>query len=63
MLCMECEFDNVDLARYCQNCGKKLNKKKGIRNVLKGADVGGLAGMGQKGVSIAPLLSDTVQGR
>lgn len=48
MFCTKCEFDNAQSARYCQNCGKKLNQKKGIRAALKGADLGGLVGHGTK---------------
>lgn len=63
MFCTECEFNNTESAKYCQCCGKKLARKKSIRNTFKGADIGSLAGMGQKGVSLAPLLSDTAQGK
>lgn len=53
-LCKYCGFQNFDGTRYCQKCGKKIIRK-GLRAFFRGADFSNLAGMGARGVSIAPL--------
>ena len=52
MKCKECDTENLDGTKYCCNCGAKLKLKMGK------ASWGGskpLAGVGQKGSSLAPL--------
>lgn len=53
--CKECNFDNDNVARYCQNCGSFLGEKKSFKNIIKSFNFGSIAGSGAKGTSIAPL--------
>ncbi|MDD6071569.1 MAG: hypothetical protein PUC12_12285 [Clostridiales bacterium] len=62
-ICEKCEFDNPEGSIFCQNCGEKLKNNKGLKGFLKEIDLGVVAGNGMKGVSIAPLFSDTVSGK
>ena len=55
VLCEKCSFENYDGTKFCQKCGEKLSYKKSIKKFLKNANLNGLAGMGMKGVSLAPL--------
>lgn len=50
--CRACGYFNLPDTRYCQRCGKHLTLKKSFFQNLR---LGGLAGMGGRGVSIAPL--------
>jgi predicted amidophosphoribosyltransferase len=54
ILCKKCSFENYDGTRFCQRCGKKLSHRGSF-------NLSGLAGMGMKGVSIAPLAARTVE--
>lgn len=56
ILCRKCKFENHDGTKFCQNCGAELSYKKSLN--LKG-----IAGMGMKGVSAAPLAARTVEGQ
>lgn len=56
VLCKKCKFENYDGTRFCQKCGAELPSRRSIN--LKG-----IAGMGMKGVSAAPLAARTVEGQ
>lgn len=53
--CKRCGGFNLPDTKYCQKCGQHLEnrKKKGF---LKSASWKNVAGMGSKGISIAPLF-------
>lgn len=53
--CDNCNFENDAATKYCQNCGNLLKQKKIIK-IIKSFNFGSIAGMGSKGVSIAPLI-------
>lgn len=52
--CKKCKFLNDQNALYCQNCGSLL-KNKSLKKFIKSFNFNNVAGLGQKGVSIAPL--------
>lgn len=54
VLCRKCNFQNYDGTKFCQKCGEKLPCKSFL-------NLNGIAGMGMKGVSIAPLGAKSVQ--
>jgi len=54
--CTNCSFDNSNAASYCQNCGSKLKKARSLKQFIKSINWGSVAGLGNKGVSIAPLV-------
>lgn len=56
--CKKCNFECPAKAAYCQNCGQKT-RGSGFR----WSDAKSLAGMGQKGISIAPLVCDVIEGQ
>ncbi len=54
--CKNCSFDNDTNAIFCQNCGQKLASKKTVKDLVKDLKLGSLAGLGSKGVSVAPIV-------
>ncbi len=58
-LCSNCNFENDTAALYCQKCGAKLPVKQ-LKKFLNSLEFGSIAGAGQKGTSIAPLVGMTI---
>jgi len=56
ILCKKCNFENYDGTRFCQKCGAELTSKRLF-------DLKGIAGLGMKGVSAAPLAARTIEGQ
>lgn len=54
ILCKKCSFKNYDGTKFCQRCGERLPYKKLF-------NLNGIAGMGMRGVSIAPLAAKAVK--
>lgn len=52
--CKNCQFKNPDFSLYCQRCGTRLEIPFFKRNHGKNTNWA-LAGLGQKGSSLAPL--------
>lgn len=52
--CKKCGFENYDGTKFCQRCGEGLPCKRSM-------NLNGIAGMGMKGVSIAPLVAGAVE--
>lgn len=57
--CGKCKNTNDSNSNYCQYCGAKLSI--GIKRFFKSFNANGLAGAGNKGVSIAPLGAMAVE--
>lgn len=55
-ICKNCGFENLEGTNYCQKCGKKLSK-----SFIKQLNFGSVSGAGAKGVSIAPIVSKTIE--
>lgn len=53
--CKKCKFENYDKTRYCQQCGEALHKSHSLKVLVKSFNIGSIAGIGAKGVSIAPI--------
>ncbi len=53
--CIKCNFLNDPNAIYCQQCGNKVAKKS-LKKFASNLQFGSLAGMGSKGVSVAPIV-------
>lgn len=56
LICKKCKFYNSKGTRYCQNCGNPL--KKSFQGFLESLNLSGLAGIGLKDSSIAPLITE-----
>lgn len=61
--CSACQFQNPELSIYCQHCGKKLKKKLFGNRMKASSNPIHLAGMGQKGSSMAPLGGMAIEGQ
>lgn len=53
-------YFNITGTRYCQKCGNFI-KRKSFVNFFKGMNFGGIAGLGSRGVSIAPATQLTME--
>lgn len=61
--CETCQYNNISTANYCEKCGSVIKKKKKLQEQFKRLNFDTLAGTGQKGISIAPLLSTSIVGK
>lgn len=57
IVCSKCNFNNFYGTKYCQNCGNRLAYRKRFSQILASLNFSGLAGTGQKDISIAPLFT------
>lgn len=60
-VCKKCSFENESAARFCQGCGAKLPQKRSAKEFLDSLDLKDVAGIGTRGLSIAPMAGRVIE--